>query len=128
MASKLRKGDNVIILAGKDKGKKGEISKMFPKSNKALVSGVNVVIRHTKQAQNSPGGKISKEAPIHISNIALIENDNKVPSRIGFKFVDGKKVRYSKKSGEVLNDWIYSKTFEILQSRNNIWFKERVFL
>jgi len=114
MASKLRKGDNVIIIAGKDKGKKGEIAKMFPKTNKAIVSGVNVVVRHTKQTQNSPGGKISKEAPIHVSNIALIENDNSVPSRVGFKFVDGKKVRYFKKSGEVLNDWLYSKTFKIL--------------
>ena len=106
MASKLRKGDNVKILVGKDKGKTGEISKIFPKTNKAIVSGINVVIRHTKQTQNSPGGKISKESPIDLSNIALIEKESSLSTRIGFKYVDGKKVRYSKRSGEILNDWI----------------------
>ena len=104
MASKLRKGDSVKVLAGKDKGKTGEISKIFPKSNKALVSGINIVVRHTKQTQNSPGGKVSKESPIDLSNIALLEKDNDIPSRVGFKFVDGKKVRFSKRSGEIIND------------------------
>ena len=106
MASKLRKGDNVKVLVGKDKGKTGEISKIFPKTNKAIVSGVNVVIRHTKQTQNSPGGKVSKESPIDLSNIALIDKESSVSIRVGFKYVDGKKVRYSKRSGEIINDWI----------------------
>ena len=104
MASKLRKGDSVKVLAGKDKGKTGEISKIFPKSNKAIVSGINIVVRHTKQTQNSPGGKVSNESPIDLSNIALLEKDNDIPSRVGFKFVDGKKVRFSKRSGEIIND------------------------
>jgi len=104
MAAKLRKGDKVLVLAGKDKSKTGEVIKVMPKSGKAVVSGVNSVVRHTKQTQNTQGGRISKEMPLDISNLALIDPKNGGPTRVGFKIVDGKKVRYAKKSGEVLND------------------------
>tara|TARA_A100001011_G_scaffold335989_1_gene365218 strand:+ start:2887 stop:3201 length:315 start_codon:yes stop_codon:yes gene_type:complete len=104
MASKLRKGDKVIVLSGKDKAKTGEITKIICKSSKALVSGVNNAIRHTKQTQTTQGGRITKEMPINLSNIALVDPKNGGPTRIGFKFVEGKKVRYAKKSGETIND------------------------
>jgi large subunit ribosomal protein L24 len=104
MAAKLRKGDKVLVLAGKDKSKTGEVIKVMPKSGKAVVSGVNNVVRHTKQTQNTQGGRIPKEMPLDISNLALIDPKNGGPTRVGFKIVDGKKVRYAKKSGEVLND------------------------
>ena len=104
MAAKLRKGDKVLVLAGKDKSKTGEVIKVMPKSGKAVVSGVNNVVRHTKQTQNTQGGRIPKEMPLDISNLALIDSKNGGPTRVGFKIVDGKKVRYAKKSGEVLND------------------------
>ena len=104
MAAKLRKGDKVLVLAGKDKSKTGEVIKVMPKSGKAVVSGVNNVVRHTKQTQNTQGGLIPKEMPLDISNLALIDPKNGGPTRVGFKIVDGKKVRYAKKSGEVLYD------------------------
>ena len=104
MAAKLRKGDKIIVLAGKDKSKTGEIVKILPKLKRAVVSGVNTVIRHTKQTQNSQGGRISKEMPLNLSNLALIDPKDGGPTRVGFKIVDGKKVRYAKKSGEILND------------------------
>ena len=104
MACKLRKGDKVIVLSGKDKSKIGEITQVMTKKSKALVSGVNNVVRHTKQTQNSQGGRLTKEMPIDLSNIALIDPKSGGPTRVGFKFVDGKKVRYAKKSGETVND------------------------
>jgi large subunit ribosomal protein L24 len=104
MASKLRKGDKVIVLSGKDKLKTGEITKVVTKNGKALVSGVNTAIRHTKQTQNTQGGKLPKEMPIDLSNVALVDPKNGGPTRVGFKFVEGKKVRYAKKSGEIIND------------------------
>ena len=104
MASKFRKGDKVIVLSGKDKAKTGEIIKVIPKNNKAVVSGVNNVIRHTKQTQNTQGGRLSKEMPIDLSNIALVDPKNGGPTRVGFKFIKGEKVRYAKKSGETIND------------------------
>lgn len=103
MAAKLKKGDKVVVLAGKDKGKEGEITQMMPKEGRALVSGVNVVIRHTRQSQQSQGGRIPKEAPIHISNLALVDPKDGGATRVGFKTVDGKKVRFAKKSGEVID-------------------------
>ena len=103
MAAKLRKGDNVIVLTGKDRGKTGEITLVDPKRNKAIVSGINMVVRHTKQTQNSAGGKLRKEAFIELSNLAYLEPNDGKHTRIGFKIVDGKKVRYSKRSGEVIN-------------------------
>jgi large subunit ribosomal protein L24 len=103
MSSKIIKGDVVTVLTGRDKGKTGDVLRVFPKVCKALVSGVNTVVRHTKQSQNSPGGKIPKELPIHLSNLSLIDPKDKAPTRVGFKMVDGKKVRVSKRSGELID-------------------------
>jgi large subunit ribosomal protein L24 len=104
MASKLRKGDKVIVLSGKDKSKTGEILKVIPKDGKAVVSGINSVIRHTKQTQTDQGGRVPKDMPIDISNVALVDPQDGSATRVGFKFVEGKKVRYAKRSGETLND------------------------
>jgi large subunit ribosomal protein L24 len=104
MASlKIKKGDHVIVIAGRDKGKHGEVVEMLPKESRALVRGVNVVRKHQKQTAAQEGGIISKEAPIHISNLALEDPKDGKPTRIGFKFLDdGKKVRFAKRSGEVI--------------------------
>lgn len=104
MASlKIKKGDHVIVIAGRDKGKHGEVVEMLPKESRALVRGVNVVRRHQKQTAAQEGGIISKEAPIHISNLALEDPKDGKPTRVGFKFLaDGKKVRFAKRSGEVI--------------------------
>ena len=105
MASlKIKKGDHVIVIAGRDKGKHGEVVEMLPKEQRAIVRGVNVVRRHQKQTAAQEGGIISKEAPIHISNLALEDPKDGKPTRIGFKFLDGgnKKVRFAKRSGEVI--------------------------
>ena len=100
---KIRKGDKVVVLAGKDKGRTGEVLSVMPKDDKALVRGVNQVRRHQKQSQSQEGGIIVKEAPIHISNLALEDPKDGKPTRIGFKFLDGgKKVRFAKRSGEVI--------------------------
>jgi len=99
MAAKIRKGDKVVVLSGRDKGRTGEVFEVRPDANTALVRGVNVVTRHQKQTQNQEGGKITKESPIHLSNIAYVGKDGK-PTRIGFKIqADGKKVRVAKSSG-----------------------------
>ena len=104
MASlKIKKGDHVIVIAGRDKGKHGEVIEMLPKESRAVVRGVNVVRRHQKQTAAQEGGIISKEAPIHISNLALEDPKDGKPTRIGFKFLDdGKKVRFAKRSGEII--------------------------
>jgi len=104
MASlKIKKGDHVIVLAGRDKGKHGEVVQMMPKENRALVRGVNVVRRHQRQTASQEGGIISKEAPIDISNLALEDPKDGKPTRVGFKFLeDGTKVRFAKRSGEVI--------------------------
>ena len=104
MASlKIKKGDHVIVIAGRDKGKHGEVVEMFPKEERAIVRGVNVVRRHQKQTAALEGGIISKEAPIQISNLALEDPKDGKPTRVGFKFLDdGKKVRFAKRSGEVI--------------------------
>ncbi len=104
MAAKIRKGDKVVILSGRDKGKKGDVSMIVPKKGKAVVSGVNMVTRHTKQTQTTQGGKIAKEMPLDISNLALVDPKEGVATRVGFKIIDGKKVRFAKKSGELIND------------------------
>lgn len=103
MAAKLKKGDKVIVLAGKDKGKEGEIMSVMPKANRAMVQGVNMVIRHTRQTQTDQGGRIPKEASIDLSNLAIVDPKDGGATRVGFKEVDGKKVRYAKKSGEVID-------------------------
>ena len=101
---KIKKGDKVVVLAGKDKGRTGEVLRVMPKDDKAIVRGVNVVVRHQKQSQNQEGGLIRKEAPIHLSNIAVADpKDGKTPTRVGFEVRDGKKVRVAKRSGEVIN-------------------------
>ncbi len=104
MALKIKKGDKVIVIAGKNKGATGEVLKIIPEKNRAMVRGVNIVKRHTKPTQNDPGGIKEKESPINISNIAFLEQNKNKPTRIGFKFLDdGRKVRFSKLTGEVLD-------------------------
>src|ERR1700688_3695720 len=103
MAAKIKKGDTVIVIAGRDKGRTGEVIEMRPAAGRALVRGVNVVKRHQKQSASQEGGIIPKEAPIHLSNIALTDPKDGKPTRVGFKYVgkgdDRKKVRDAKRSG-----------------------------
>ena len=101
MAAKLKKGDTVVVLTGKDKGKKGEISSVNPDANKAVVDGVNVAIRHTKQSQASQGGRQPKAMPIDLSNLAIVDKNGKA-TRVGFRMEGDKKVRYAKTTGEVI--------------------------
>jgi large subunit ribosomal protein L24 len=103
MASKIKKGDHVIVRTGRDRGKHGEVIEVRPKEMRALVRGVNMVRRHQRQTANQEGGIVSKEAPIHLSNLALEDPKDGKPSRVGFKMLaDGKKVRVAKRSGEVI--------------------------
>jgi large subunit ribosomal protein L24 len=98
---KIRKGDRVIVLSGRDKGKKGEVFQVMPKEGRALVRGVNLVRRHQRQTAQQEGGIISKEAPIHLSNLALEDPKDGKPTRVGFAVLnDGRKVRVAKRSGE----------------------------
>lgn len=103
MAAKLKTGDKIIVLAGKDKGREGVITQIFPKEGRALVEGVNVVIRHEAQSAQSQGGRISKPAPIQLSNLALVDPEKGGPTRVGFKVEDGKKKRFAKKSGALID-------------------------
>jgi large subunit ribosomal protein L24 len=102
MAAKLRKGDKVIVLAGKDKGKTGSISSVDPKSNKAIVDGINMAIRATRQSQTSQGGRIPKAMPIDLSNLSLVDANGKA-TRVGFKIEGDKKVRFAKTTGDVID-------------------------
>ena len=103
MTMKIKKGDQVIVITGRDKGKTGEVTKAMPKENKVLVSVINLVKRHTKPTQENAGGIISKELPIHVSNVALIDPKSGKATRVGIKVEkDGSKVRVAKKSGEVI--------------------------
>ena len=101
MAAKLKKGDKVVVLAGKDKGKSGEITQVMPKDNKAVVDGLNIAIRHTKQSQTAQGGRLPKAMPIDLSNLALLDGNGKA-TRVGFRVEDGNKVRFAKTTGEVI--------------------------
>ena len=101
MAAKLKKGDKVVVLAGKDKGKQGEITAVFPKENKAVVDGVNVAIRHQRQTQTAQGGRVAKAMPIDLSNLALMDKNGKA-TRVGFREEDGKKVRFAKTTGDAI--------------------------
>ena len=101
MAAKLRKGDKVVVLTGKDKGKQGEITTVMPSENKAVVEGVNVAIRHTKQSQASQGGRLAKAMPIDLSNLALVDKNGKA-TRVGFRMEGDKKVRFAKTTGEAI--------------------------
>ncbi|MFN8337629.1 MAG: 50S ribosomal protein L24 [Saprospiraceae bacterium] len=98
----IKKGDKVMVIAGSNKGLTGEVKKMFPTENRAIVEDVNMVKKHTKATQDNPGGINEIEAPIHISNLMLIDAKTGKPTRVGRKLVDGKLVRYSKKSGEII--------------------------
>jgi len=101
MAAKLKKGDKVVILAGKDKGKTGEIDRIMPKDNKAVVNGINIAIRHTKQSQTTQGGRLPQAMPIDLSNLALVDGNGKA-TRVGFRVEDDKKVRFAKTTGEAI--------------------------
>ncbi len=100
---KIKKGDQVIVLSGEDKGKTGEVVKSMPKESKVVVQGINLVKRHTKPSQTTPGGIVTKEAPIDSSNVAIVDPKTGKASKIGYKEVDGKKVRVARKSGEVID-------------------------
>ncbi|SSC72640.1 MULTISPECIES: 50S ribosomal protein L24 [Ciceribacter] len=99
---KIRKGDKVVVLTGKDKGRTGEVIQVMPKEDRAVVRGVNMVKRHQRQTQTAEAGIINKEASIHLSNLAVADTDGK-PTRVGFKVVEGKKVRVAKRSGDVID-------------------------
>lgn len=104
MAAKIKKGDTVIVLAGRDKGKSGEVVKVMPKETRALVRGINLVKRHQRQSANQEGGIVTKEAAIHLSNVAIRDPRDGKPSRVGFKFLDdGRKVRFAKRSGDLID-------------------------
>jgi len=101
---KIKKGDNVVVTTGRDKGKEGEVLSVFPAQNRVLVAGANMVKRHTPPSQATPGGIIEKEASIHISNVAHIDPKTKSPTRVGYRIEkDGRKVRYAKRSGEAID-------------------------
>lgn len=103
-AAKIRKGDYVVVLTGKDKGKKGEVIRAIPSADRVVVQGVNIVKRHTRPTQMSAGGIVEKEASIHVSNVAHVDPKDGKPTRVGFKTLeDGRKVRVAKLSGEVLD-------------------------
>jgi len=103
MAARIRKGDKVVVLAGRDKGKTGEVLREMPKESRAVVGGVNTVMRHQKQTANRDGGIIAKAAPIHLSNIALEDPSDGKPTRVRFEERDGRKVRVATRSGEVID-------------------------
>jgi large subunit ribosomal protein L24 len=104
MAAKIKKGDRVVVLAGRDLGRAGEVFEVRPDEDRALVRGVNIVKRHTRQTGQQEGGIISKEAPIHLSNLAIADPKDGKPTRVGFKTLDdGRKVRYAKRSGDLID-------------------------
>ena len=103
MAAKIKKGDKVVILAGKDRGAEGEVLQVMPKADRVVVRGVNLVKKHQRQTQTEQGGIISKEASLHISNVALRDPSSGKPTRVGFKMEGDKKVRFAKGSGEVID-------------------------
>ena len=101
---KFRKGDDVIVISGRDKGKKGNILRVMPKEGRVIVQGVNVVKRHTRPSQMNPGGIVDKEAPIHVSNVAHIDPVGGKATRVGFKILDdNRKVRFARGSGEMID-------------------------
>ena len=102
MAAKIKKGDRVVVLTGKDKGREGSVTKVWPKEARVLVSGLNIVQRHTRPSQGDPQGGIkNKEAPLHVSNVAVVDSKGK-PTRVGFRMDGDKKVRFAKTTGEVI--------------------------
>ena len=104
MSSKIKKGDNVMVITGKDKGKTGEVLNVLPAQQKVVVRGVNIIKRHTKPSQTAPGGIVERENAIHLSNVALIDPTSNKATKIGFRTLeDGRKVRFSKSSNEILD-------------------------
>jgi large subunit ribosomal protein L24 len=104
MAAKIKKGDKVVVLTGRDKGKTGEVIQVMPKEERALVRGVNLVRRHQRQTASQEGGIITKESPIHLSNIAFADPSSGKATRVGFKITeDGRKVRVAKRSGDLID-------------------------
>jgi len=102
---KIRKGDHVVVTSGRDKGKHGDVLKVEPKTNRAIVQGVNQVKRHQRQTPQQEGGIVTKELPIHISNLALEDPKDGKPTRVGYKTLkDGRRVRFAKRSGEMIDD------------------------
>ncbi|MBL4756482.1 MAG: 50S ribosomal protein L24 [Rhizobiales bacterium] len=104
MASKIKKGDKVVVLTGRDKGRSGDVLKVFPSENRAIVQGINMVKRHQRQTPSEEGGIINKEAPLHLSNLAIADPKDGKPTRVGFQTLkDGRKVRVAKRSGETID-------------------------
>ncbi|MBV8106250.1 MAG: 50S ribosomal protein L24 [Hyphomicrobiales bacterium] len=104
MAAKIKKGDKVVVMAGRDKGRTGEVRQVMPNEGRAIVAGVNLVRRHTRQTPQTEGGILTKEAPIHLSNLAIADPKSGKPTRVGFKILDdGRKVRVAKRSGDLID-------------------------
>ena len=104
MAAKVKKGDQVVVIAGKDKGKKGEVLRVLPEDKRVVVQGVNMVTKHTKPSMSSQGGLVKQEAALHVSNVALADPKSGKPTRVGFKTLeDGRKVRIARSSGEQID-------------------------
>jgi large subunit ribosomal protein L24 len=104
MAAKIKKGDRVVVMTGRDKGRTGEVRQVNPTEGRAIVAGVNMVRRHTRQTPQTEGGILSKEAPIHLSNLAIADPKTGKPTRVGFKVLDdGRKVRFAKRSGDLID-------------------------
>ena len=104
MAAKIKKGDTVVVLTGRDEGRSGEVIQVMPKDEKAVVRGINLVKKHQRQTQNQEGGIISKEAAIHLSNLAVADPKDGKPTRVGFRILDdGRKVRFAKRSGDLID-------------------------
>ena len=101
---RIKKGDRVVVLTGKDKGKAGSVLRVIPKERRAVVQGVNMIKRHTRPTTTQPGGIVEKEAPVHVSNLAHIDPKTSKPTRVGYKFLEGnRKVRFAKRSGEIID-------------------------
>lgn len=101
---KIKKGDNVVVVSGRDKGRTGEVLRVFPAEGRVLVQGVNIAKRHTKPRMGEPGGILEKELPLHISNVAHVDPASGRPTRVGYKLLgDGRKVRFARRSGEVID-------------------------
>jgi large subunit ribosomal protein L24 len=101
---KIKKGDNVVVISGRDKGKSGEVLRVYPTEARAIVQGVHIARRHTKPRMGDPGGIVEKELTIHVSNLAHVDPQSGKPTRVGYKFLDdGRKIRFARRSGEMLD-------------------------
>ena len=100
---KIKKGDNVVVIAGRDRGKSGEVIRVIPEEGRLVVQGINIVKRHTAPRPGQPGGIVEKEASIHVSNVAHVDPKDRKPTRVGYKIVDGRKLRVARRSGEMID-------------------------